>query len=70
MSKTPTQKLSITSPVTIPLDKLDIHEDNVRKAAEDQAGIDDLAADIAARGLLQSLSVRPILDADGQETGS
>ncbi len=70
MSRTPTQKLSMTSPVAIPLDRLDIHEDNVRKAAEDQAGIEDLAADIAARGLLQSLSVRPILDADGQETGS
>ncbi len=66
----PAQKLALTAPQTIPLDKLDIHEDNVRKSGEDQAAIEDLAADIAARGLLQSLSVRPILDADGIETGA
>jgi len=37
-----------------------------------QAGvsIEDLAADIARRGcLLQSLNVRPVLHADGVETG-
>ncbi|MGO9984619.1 MAG: ParB/RepB/Spo0J family partition protein [Rhodomicrobium sp.] len=66
----PAQKLALTAPQTIPLDKLEIHEDNVRKSAEDQAAIEDLAADIAARGLLQSLSVRPILDSDGIETGA
>src|SRR5208282_6278504 len=71
MTKTaPAPKLALTAPQTIPLDKLDIHEDNVRKTAEDQAAIEELAADIAARGLLQSLSVRPILDPEGQETGS
>ena len=71
MSKSaPAQKLALTPPQTIPLDKLDIHEDNVRKSAEDQAAIEELAADIAARGLLQSLSVRPILDAAGEDTGS
>ncbi len=69
MSKAQSQKLSLAAPVTIPLDKLEIHEDNVRKSTEDQAVIEDLAADIAARGLLQSLSVRPILDGNGQETG-
>jgi ParB family chromosome partitioning protein len=31
--------------------------------------IEELAEDIARRTLLQSLSVRPVLDADGQETG-
>lgn len=62
-------KLSLAAPETIPLDKLEIHEDNVRKSAEDEAGIQDLAADIAARGLLQSLSVRPIFNADGNDTG-
>lgn len=62
-------KIALTAPQTIPLDKLEIHEDNVRKSAEDQAAIEDLAADIVARGLLQSLSVRPILDDDGNETG-
>ena len=65
----PAPKLSLAAPQTIPLDKLEIHEDNVRKSEADQAAIGDLAADIAMRGLLQSLSVRPVLDADGQETG-
>ena len=62
-------KITLAAPETVPLDKLEIHEDNVRKAAEAKGAIEDLAADIAARGLLQSLSVRPLLDADGQETG-
>ncbi len=31
--------------------------------------VEELAEDIARRGLLQSLSVRPVLDADGTETG-
>ncbi|WP_416347156.1 ParB/Srx family N-terminal domain-containing protein [Castellaniella sp.] len=31
--------------------------------------IDDLAASIARRGLIQSLSVQPVVDADGVETG-
>jgi len=61
--------LSLAAAEAIPLDQLEIHEDNVRKSDEDEAGIQDLAADIAARGLLQSLSVRPIFDADGAETG-
>ncbi len=64
-----TPKIALAAPETIPLDKLEIHEDNVRKSAESKGAIEDLAADIAARGLLQSLSVRPLLDADGQETG-
>jgi ParB family chromosome partitioning protein len=65
----PALKLGLSAPQTIPLDKLEVHEDNVRKSAEDDAAIADLAADIAARGLLQSLSVRPVLDAEGNETG-
>ena len=64
-----TPKIALAAPETIPLDKLEIHEDNVRKAAEAKGAIEDLAADIAARGLLQSLSVRPILDSGGKETG-
>ncbi len=63
-----TPKIALAAPETIPLDKLEIHEDNVRKSAESKGSIEDLAADIAARGLLQSLSVRPLLDADGKET--
>ena len=70
MTKTQSPKLSLASPVTIPLDKLDIDAANVRKSEIDDAGIQDLAADIALRGLLQSLSVRPVLDADHEETGS
>ena len=63
------QKLTLTPPQTIPLDKLVLHEGNVRQI---KAGvsIESLAADIERRGLLQSLSVRPILDDAGEETGA
>ena len=66
----PAPKLSLAAPVAISLDKLDLDPANVRKSEIDDAGIQDLAADIALRGLLQSLSVRPVLDTDQQETGS
>lgn len=61
-------KLALTPPQTIPLDKLAIHDGNVRQI---KAGvsIETLAADIERRGLLQSLSVRPILNEAGEETG-
>ena len=64
----PAQKLALTAPQTIPLDKLSIHDGNVRQI---KAGIsiETLAADIARRGLLQSLSVRPLIDDAGAETG-
>ena len=67
---TPAPKLSLAAPVTIPLDKLDLDSANVRKSPIDDAAIQDLAADIALRGLLQSLSIRPVLDAEHQETGA
>ncbi len=70
MSKAQSPKLSLAAPVTIPLDKLDLDPANVRKSPIDDAGILDLAADIALRGLLQSLSIRPVLDAGDQETGA
>lgn len=38
-------------------------------AAKAGVSIEELAEDIARRGLLQSLNVRPVLDADGTETG-
>ena len=65
----PAQKLALTPPQTIPLDKLTIHDGNVRQI---KAGvsIETLAADIERRGLLQSLSVRPILNGAGEETGA
>ncbi|MDC9823281.1 ParB N-terminal domain-containing protein [Devosia sp. ZB163] len=53
----------------IPFSQLVLSQSNVRRI---QAGIsiEDLAEDIARRGLLQSLNVRPLLDADGKETGT
>ena len=53
MTKATTQKLALTPPQTIPLDKLVLHEGNVRQI---KAGvsIESLAADIERRGLLQS----------------
>src|SRR5215470_833073 len=63
-----TQKITLSSSRDIPLNKLILSQSNVRRI---KAGIsiDELAADIAHRGLLQSLNVRPVLDADGAETG-
>lgn len=52
----------------IPFNKLVLSQTNVRQVDTD-VSIDTLAEDIATRGLLQSLNVRPILDTDGQETG-
>ena len=63
------QKITLSSSRDIPLNKLVLSQSNVRRV---KAGvsIEDLAADIARRGcLLQSLNVRPVLDADGVETG-
>ncbi len=58
----------LTEAIGIPFDKLSLSQANVRKIA-DGMSIEDLAADIAHRGLLQSLNVRPVLDEAGQETG-
>ena len=63
-----TAKITLTEAVAIPFDKLALSQANVRRIAQGMS-IEDLAEDIARRGLLQSLSVRPILDAGGQETG-
>ncbi len=52
----------------VPLSKLIPSEKNVRRTGR-EAGIEELAASIAAHGLLQSLSVRPVLGAEGAETG-
>lgn len=53
----------------IPFNKLVLSQSNVRRI---KAGVsvEELAEDIARRGLLQSLNVRPLLDADGVETGT
>lgn len=61
-------KITLSPSRDIPLDRLTLSQSNVRRI---KAGvsIETLADDIARRGLLQSLSVRPLLDAEGQETG-
>ncbi len=62
------QKIILSASRDIPFNKLVLSQSNVRRL---KAGvsIEDLAEDIARRGLLQSLNVRPILDAEGAETG-
>ncbi len=61
-------KIILNGAQDVPLNKLILSQANVRRI---KAGIsiEDLAEDIARRGLLQSLSVRPVLDGEGQETG-
>jgi ParB family transcriptional regulator, chromosome partitioning protein len=52
----------------VPLDKLKASPQNVRRT-DAEAGIGELAASIAAHGLLQPLVVAPERDEQGQETG-
>jgi ParB family chromosome partitioning protein len=52
----------------IPLNKLAPSKANVRKTAR-EAEIEELAASIAAHGMLQNLTVAPVLGRDGNETG-
>lgn len=62
------QKLVLSGSRDIPFDKLVLSQSNVRRV---KAGVSigELAEDIVRRTLLQSLNVRPVLDAEGQETG-
>ena len=62
------QKVTLSPSRDIPFDRLVLSQSNVRRI---KAGIsvEELAEDIARRGLLQSLSVRPVLAVDGSETG-
>ncbi|HXW70985.1 MAG TPA: ParB/RepB/Spo0J family partition protein [Methylocella sp.] len=62
------QKITLSSSRDIPFNKLVLSQSNVRRV---KAGvsIEELAEDIARRTLLQSLNVRPILGAEGGETG-
>ncbi len=62
------EKITLSAARDIPFNKLVLSQQNVRKI---KAGvsIEDLAEDIAHRGLLTSLNVRPELDDDGNETG-
>ena len=62
------QKITLSSSRDIPFNKLVLSQSNVRRV---KAGIsiEELAEDIARRGLLQGLNVRPVIDADAAETG-
>jgi len=65
---TAAKKITLSASRDIPFNKLVLSQANVRRV---KAGvsIEELAEDIARRGLLQSLNVRPVLDAEGAETG-
>ncbi|WP_298953983.1 ParB/RepB/Spo0J family partition protein [uncultured Methylobacterium sp.] len=65
---TAAQKIVLSSSRDIPFNKLVLSQSNVRRI---KAGvsIEDLAASIARRGLIQSISVFPVVDAEGNETG-
>ncbi len=62
------QKITLSSARDIPFNKLVLSQSNVRRV---KAGvsIEEMAESIARRGLIQSLHVRPVLDADGAEIG-
>jgi ParB family chromosome partitioning protein len=62
------QKITLSPSRDIPFDKLVLSQSNVRRI-NPCVSVEELAEDIARRGLLQSLSVRPVLDDDGTETG-
>ena len=67
MAKT-VQKITLSASRDIPFDRLVLSQSNVRRV---KAGvsIEELAADIVRRTLLQSITVRPVLDDKGAETG-
>src|SRR5438552_4261141 len=63
-----TAKITLSASRDIPFNKLLLSQSNVRRV---KAGVsvEELAEDIARRGLLQGLSVRPVTDQAGVETG-
>ncbi|RMB01961.1 ParB/RepB/Spo0J family partition protein [Eilatimonas milleporae] len=65
---TKSKKITLSASRDIPFNKLVLSQANVRHI---KAGvsIEELAEDIARRTLLASLTVRPVLDEDGAETG-
>ena len=62
------QKITLSASRDIPFNKLLLSGCNVRRIKAGMS-IEQLADDIARRTLLQSITVRPVLDKDGQETG-
>ncbi len=69
MAKSAIQKIAMNPSENIAYDKLVLSQENVRRV-KDGVTIEQLAADIGRRKLLQSLNVRPVLDGDGEETGT
>jgi ParB family chromosome partitioning protein len=67
MAKSP-PKIALSVSRDITFDKLVLSQSNVRRVKAG-VGIEELAEDIARRTLLQSLTVRPVLDDSGAETG-
>jgi ParB family chromosome partitioning protein len=65
---TATQKITLSSSRDIPFNKLVLSQSNVRRV-KTGVSVEELAESIVRRGLIQSLHVRPVLDADSQETG-
>ena len=66
---TAVQKIaSLSTTRDVPFNKLLLSQSNVRRT---KAGVsvEELVEDIARRGLLQNLNVRPVVDGEGQETG-
>jgi ParB family chromosome partitioning protein len=60
--------ITLSAARDIPFNKLVLSQQNVRKI-KSGVSIEELAEDIAHRGLLTGLNVRPELDGDGNETG-
>jgi ParB family chromosome partitioning protein len=69
MAKSAIQKIAMNPSENIAYDKLVLSQENVRRV-KDGVTIEQLADDIGRRKLLQSLNVRPVLDANGEETGT
>src|SRR5216683_4243022 len=65
---TAVQKIKLSPSRDIPFNKLVLSQSNVRRVKA-SVSIEQLAESIALRTLLQSLSVRAVVDGDGQETG-
>ncbi len=61
-------KIALSQSRDIPFDKLMLSQSNVRHIKAG-VGIEELAEDIARHTLLQSITVRPLLDEGGAETG-
>jgi len=62
------QKITLSPSRDIPFNKLVLSQSNVR-CVKAGVSIEELADDIFRRGLLQGLSVRPVVDQAGAETG-